>query len=39
MIELLVGVITIVFLYWLGGVLMPDYEPIKQELIKLEGEE
>ena len=38
MLELVVGVITVLFLYWLGGVLLPDYKPIQQELIKLEEE-
>ena len=38
MLELVVGVITVLFLYWLGGVLLPDYEPIQQKLIKLEEE-
>ena len=38
MLELLVGAITVLFLYWLGGVLLPDHEAIQQELIKLEEE-
>ena len=38
MLELLIGILTALFLYWLGGVLLPDYEPIQQELIKMEEE-
>jgi|DEB0MinimDraft_6_1074348.scaffolds.fasta_scaffold01854_8 hypothetical protein len=38
MLEFLIGAITILFLYWLGGALLPDYEPIQQELIKMEEE-
>ena len=38
MLELLVGAITVLFLYWLGGVSLPDYKSIQQELIKLEEE-
>ncbi len=38
MLGFLIGTITLLFLYWLGGVLLPDYEPIQQELIKMEEE-
>ena len=38
MLELVVGTLTVLFLYWLCGVLLPDYEPIQQELIKIEEE-
>lgn len=38
MIEFLIGIIVVVFLYWLGGVWMPEHEEIKQELIKMEEE-
>ena len=34
MLELLVALITILFLYWLGGVLMPEHKSIEQELIE-----
>jgi hypothetical protein len=34
MIELICGLGMIGFLYWLGGVWLPDHKPIQQELIK-----
>ena len=34
MMELFVGIFTCVFLYWLGGIWMPEHKPIEQELIK-----
>ena len=38
MIELLFGLGMMVFLYWLGGIWMPEHKPIQQELIKMEEE-
>ena len=32
MIELLIGVLGCAFLYWLGGIWMPEHKPIEQEL-------
>jgi hypothetical protein len=34
MIELLIGILGCAFLYWLGGIWMPEHKPIEQELIK-----
>ena len=39
MIELIIGMIVCLFLYWLGGVWLPDHNPIQQELIRMESEE
>jgi hypothetical protein len=42
MMELFIGVLVMIFLYWLGGIWMPEHTPIQQELIKTEykaGEE
>jgi len=36
MMELFIGIFTCVFLYWLGGIWMPEHKPIEQELIKKE---
>ena len=36
MIELLIGILGCAFLYWLGGIWMPEHKPTKQELIKIE---
>lgn len=36
MIELFIGLLMVVFLYWLGGIWMPEHETIQQELIKEE---
>lgn len=38
MIELLCGLGMMMFLYWLGGIWMPEHTPIQQELIKMEEE-
>lgn len=40
MIELFIGLITVVFLYWLGGILLDEtpHRPIQQELINMEEE-
>tara|TARA_R110002020_G_scaffold2_5_gene40 strand:- start:3927 stop:4043 length:117 start_codon:yes stop_codon:yes gene_type:complete len=38
MIELFIGLLMVVFLYWLGGVWLPEHETIQQELIKTEEE-
>ena len=38
MIELFIGLLMVVFLYWLGGVWLPEHETIQQELIKMEEE-
>ena len=37
--EGMCGLATIVFIYWLGGIWMPEHRPILQEVIKKEGEE
>ena len=39
MIELLIGIIMIIFLYWMGGIWLPEHTPIQQELIKMGEEE
>lgn len=39
MIELFIGLIMVVFLYWLGGIWMPEHQTIQQELIKIGEEE
>jgi hypothetical protein len=39
MIELVCGILSIVFLYWLGGIWLPDYKPIQQELMKVNEDE
>tara|TARA_R100000995_G_scaffold56864_1_gene28198 strand:+ start:391 stop:510 length:120 start_codon:yes stop_codon:yes gene_type:complete len=39
MIELLIGIIGVAFLYWLGGIWLPTHETIQQELIKMREEE
>ena len=40
MIGLLIGIAAVfVFLYWLGGVLLPEHKTIEQELIKMGDEE
>jgi len=40
MIGLLIGITGIVvFLYWLGGVWLPEHKTIEQELIKMGNEE
>ena len=31
MIELLIGILGCAFLYWLGGIWMPEHKPIKQK--------
>tara|TARA_R100000458_G_C8010963_1_gene74987 strand:+ start:59 stop:268 length:210 start_codon:yes stop_codon:yes gene_type:complete len=36
MIELLIGVLGCVFLYWLGGIWMPEHKTTEQEVIKIE---
>ena len=35
MIELVIGIGMIVFLYWLGGIWLPQHETIQQELMKV----
>jgi len=39
MIELFIVLLMIVFLYWLGGIWLPQHETIQQELIKIGEEE
>lgn len=39
MIELLCGLGMIGFLYWLGGVWLPDHKPIEQELMGVDKDE
>lgn len=39
MIELLIGILGCAFLYWLGGIWMPEHKPIQQELIYIGEEE
>ncbi len=39
MIELLCGLGMIGFLYWLGGVWLPDHETIEQELMGVNKDE
>lgn len=38
--ELFIGIIFMIFLYWFGGLLFDDtpHHPIQQELIKMEEE-
>lgn len=36
--EIVVLIFLAGFLYWLGGLLMPEFKPIQQELIKYEEE-
>lgn len=37
LLEIIVGIICFYgFLYWLGGLLIPEFKPIEQELIKME---
>lgn len=38
-VEGIIGFIGIVFLYWLGGIWMPEHQTIQQELIKIGEEE
>ena len=38
MIELIIILLFGFFLYWLGGVLLPEHQMIQQELIKFEEE-
>jgi len=35
MIELFIVLLMIVFLYWLGGIWLPQHETIQQELMKV----
>ncbi len=35
MFELLCGIGMIVFLYWLGGIWLPEHNPIQQELMRV----
>lgn len=37
-IEIILTVLFLVFCYWLGGLLMPEFKPIQQELIRFEEE-
>lgn len=39
MIELLCGIGMIVFLYWLGGIWLPEHKPIQQELMRVNEDE
>lgn len=38
MLEITLAVLFFAFCYWLGGLLMPEFKPIQQELIKFEEE-
>ena len=38
MLEIILTLLFFAFFYWLGGLLMPEFKPIQQELIKFEEE-
>tara|TARA_R110002012_G_scaffold315637_2_gene529692 strand:+ start:2942 stop:3070 length:129 start_codon:yes stop_codon:yes gene_type:complete len=35
---IIIGITMVVFLYWLGGIWLPEHETIQQELIRFEEE-
>jgi len=38
MLEIILTLLFFAFCYWLGGLLMPEFKPIQQELIRFEEE-